>query len=93
MREWIADFFGYATSGFLWEGAIIAVEIMALAMSCGLVLGLGLALMRLSSIRSLRSLAGFYIFVTRGTPQLLQLVFIFDALPYIGLRLDSFSTR
>jgi polar amino acid transport system permease protein len=31
-------------------------------------------------------------FVTRGTPQLLQLVFIFDALPAIGLRLDSFTT-
>ena len=28
----------------------------------------------------------------RGTPQLLQLVFIFDALPAMGIRLDSFTT-
>lgn len=61
-------------------------------MACGLFLGLGLALMRLSRIGLVRRIAGFYIFVVRGTPQLLQLVFIFDALPFIGLRLDSFST-
>ncbi len=61
-------------------------------MACGLLLGLGLALMRLSRVGLVRGIAGFYIFVVRGTPQLLQLVFIFDALPFIGLRLDSFST-
>jgi len=92
MQEWLADFFTYATSGFLWSGALLAVEITVCAMVCGLVLGLGLALMRLSRIRVVRVAAGFYIFITRGTPQLLQLVFIFDALPFIGLRLDSFST-
>ena len=92
MQEWVADFFTYASSGFLWSGALLAVEITVCAMACGLALGLGLALMRLSRVRFVRAAAGFYIFVTRGTPQLLQLVFIFDALPFIGLRLDSFST-
>ena len=92
VQEWLADFANYATSGFLWSGALLAVEITAAAMACGLILGLGLALMRLSRVRAARAAAGFYIFVTRGTPQLLQLVFIFDALPFIGLRLDSFST-
>ena len=92
MQEWLTDFVGYATSGFLWSGALIAVEITLLAMSAGLVLGLGLALMRLSPLAFLRGIAAPYIFFTRGTPQLLQLVFIFDALPYIGLRLDSFTT-
>ena len=60
------------------------MQITVLGMGCGLLLGLGLALMRLSRVRLVRSIAGIYIFVTRGTPQLLQLVFIFDALPYIG---------
>ncbi len=92
VQEWLADFATYATSGFLWNGALLAVEITAAAMTCGLLLGLGLALMRISRIPAIRAAAGFYIFVTRGTPQLLQLVFIFDALPFIGLRLDSFST-
>ena len=90
--DWLSDFANYATSGFLWNGALLAVEITALAMACGLVLGLGLGLMRLSRIGVVRGVAGAYIFATRGTPQLLQLVFIFDALPYVGLRLDSFTT-
>jgi polar amino acid transport system permease protein len=89
---WLTDFATYATSGFLWNGALLAVEITVAAMSGGLLLGLGLALMRLSRNGFVRGIAGFYIFVTRGTPQLLQLAFIFDALPSIGLRLDSFTT-
>jgi polar amino acid transport system permease protein len=89
---WLADFGSYTVSGFLWSGALLAVEITVAAMTCGLILGLGLALLRLSRNAIVRNLAGFYIFVTRGTPQLLQLVFIFDALPAFGLRLDSFTT-
>ena len=92
LAAWLADFATYATSGFLWNGAWLAVEITVLAMACGLVLGLGLALMRLSRLGVVRGIAAFYIFVVRGTPQLLQLVFIYDALPFIGLRLDSFAT-
>ncbi len=88
----IEEFASYLLSGFLWQGALIAVEITVLAMAIGLVLGLGLALMRLSQHSVLRGTAWSYIWVMRGTPQLLQLVFIFDALPAIGLRLDSFST-
>ena len=89
---WLGDFLAYTVSGFLWNGALLAVEITAAAMTCGLVLGLGLALMRLSRVPLVRGVAWFYIFITRGTPQLLQLVFIFDALPYVGVRLDSFVT-
>jgi polar amino acid transport system permease protein len=87
-----SDFLSYVFSGFLWEGALIAVRITAIAMTIGLALGLVLALMRLSRLRVARSVSWLYIWVIRGTPQLLQLVFIFDALPYLGLRFDSFAT-
>src|SRR6201991_5336912 len=82
----------YAVSPFLLGGAWIAVKITLIAMSIGLVLGLGLALMRLSRFKALNSAAWGYIWFVRGTPQLLQLVFIFDALPLIGLRFDEFTT-
>lgn len=88
----LAEFLSYLLSGFLWEGAVIAVKITVISMAVGLVLGLVLALMRLSKFWITRSAAWFYIWVVRGTPQLLQLVFIFDALPHIGLRFDSFTT-
>jgi polar amino acid transport system permease protein len=82
----------YITAPFLWRGALIAVQITVLAMAMGLALGLALALMRLSRFGALRSASWCYVWVMRGTPQLLQLVFIFDALPALGIRLDSFTT-
>src|SRR5580698_3824510 len=83
---------GYVGSPFLLGGAWVAVKITLIAMSTGLVLGLGLALMRLSRFKALNSAAWGYIWFVRGTPQLLQLVFIFDALPLIGLRFDEITT-
>ena len=89
---WPIEFVSYVFSGFLLAGALTAVQITVLAMSTGLVLGLGLALVRLSSVAPLRAAAWTYIWMIRGTPQLLQLVFIYDALPLIGLKFDSFTT-
>jgi polar amino acid transport system permease protein len=89
---WFNEFWSYTTSQFLIDGAIVAVEITVLSMVIGLFVGLFLALMRLSNIWPLNALAWFYIWFIRGTPQLLQLVFIYDALPLIGLRFDTFTT-
>ncbi len=86
------EFLTYFTSPFLWAGAWLAIKITVLAMAAGLVMGLGLALMRLSGVFVLSATAWVYIWIMRGTPQLLQLVFIFDALPFLGIRLDSFTT-
>lgn len=88
---WLQELAGYATDGFLLQGAWMAVKITALAMVFGCVLGLGLALMRLSSSKGINRIAWFYIWFVRGTPQLLQLVFIFNVLPLVGLKFDSFS--
>uniref|UniRef100_UPI00131E736D amino acid ABC transporter permease n=1 Tax=Acidisphaera sp. L21 TaxID=1641851 RepID=UPI00131E736D len=84
--------FGYATSRFLLDGALTAVEITLLALLFGTAGGLVLALMRLSRPAPVRGLAWFYIWFFRGTPLILQLVFLFDALPSAGLRLNSFIT-
>jgi polar amino acid transport system permease protein len=88
----LLEFINYLFSPFLWQGALIAVEITVISMSIGLAMGLGLAMMRLSSVGILSASSWFYIWVVRGTPQLLQLVFIFDALPHVGLKFDSFTT-
>ena len=89
---WIREFLGYVVEPFLWDGALLAVEIAALSMVGGVLLGFGLALLRLSRVRVLSVLAWIYIWFIRGTPQLLQLVFLYDALPSVGIRLDSFTT-
>jgi polar amino acid transport system permease protein len=89
---WFVAIFHYATLPFLLQGALLAVEISVLAMAGGVVLGLGLALMRLSTFAPIRMVAWSYIWFIRGTPQLLQLVFLYDALPGFGITLDTFTT-
>jgi polar amino acid transport system permease protein len=89
---WLREFFSYVVEPFLWQGAVTAVEISALAMVGGVILGLLLALLRLSHISLVRGAAWTYTWFIRGTPQLLQLVFLYDALPPVGIKLDSFTT-
>jgi polar amino acid transport system permease protein len=86
------EFLHYLTSHFLLEGALLAIEIAVVSMVVGLVLGLGLALLRLSRHAVLRGPAWCYIWFIRGTPLLLQLVFIYDVLPAVGIKLDTFTT-
>lgn len=88
----MGDVLGYIASPFLLKGALLAVQIASLAMVLRLLMGVGLALMRLSRFAPLRSFAWFYIWFVRGTPLLLHLVFIYDVLPAIGLKLDTLST-
>ena len=85
-------FLNYAVSPFLLTGAWLALQIAAVALVAGLLLGLGLALLRLSRNPVVSGAAWFYIWVIRGTPLLLQLVFIFDVLPAIGLTFGTFTT-
>src|SRR6516165_1810294 len=82
----------YLGSRFLLDGAVLAIEIAAVSMVFGLALGLGLALMRLSRHATLSGPAWCYIWFIRGTPLLLQLVFIYDVLPAVGIKLDTFAT-
>jgi polar amino acid transport system permease protein len=90
--SWVRELFSYVVNPFLLQGALLAIEIASLAMVGGMVLGLGLALMRLSRFAPIRGIAWLYIWFVRGTPQLLQLVFLYDALPPMGIKLDTFTT-
>jgi polar amino acid transport system permease protein len=90
--QWLTEILSYAIAPFLLEGALLAVEIAALAMVAGALLGLGIALMRMSRFAPVRGIAWFYIWFVRGTPQLLQLVFLYDALPPLGIKLNAFVT-
>lgn len=51
-------------------------------------LGVLVSLARTSKIRALEKITGFYILIMRGTPLLLQIIFIFFGLPAIGISVD-----
>lgn len=68
---------------FLLEGLRVTVVVSLLAMVVGVIVGLVVALARLSPMAPLRWLAVFYIDFLRSTPLLIQLVWVFFALPIL----------
>ena len=72
---------------FLLTGALYTVGISLAAMTIGLTIGLGLALMRISGLAALSIPARVYVSVFRGTPLLVQLFLIYYGLPEFGVRL------
>ncbi len=88
----MTDFLQYLTDPFLWQGLLVAIQITAVSMALALVLGLVLALMRESRHAVVRIPAAFYTWLMRGTPLLLQLVFLYTALPTVGIRLGPVVT-
>ncbi|HEY1565613.1 MAG TPA: amino acid ABC transporter permease/ATP-binding protein [Solirubrobacteraceae bacterium] len=82
----------YLTLGFLWQGLLIAIEISAAAFFAALPFALGLALMRMSRNAVVRWLPVPFIWVMRGTPILLQLLFWYNALPAIGIHTSAIAT-
>ena len=80
----------------LWplvSGALVGTIPLALAsFALGLVLALGVALMRLSRVRIVSAIARIYISIIRGTPLLVQLFVIFYGLPAIGIKIDPWPS-
>jgi polar amino acid transport system permease protein len=81
-----SGFFDYLLNPFLLEGAVTTLWLTAASLSAGLLLGIGLAVMRLSGSPVLSGMAAFYCWVFRGTPLLVQLLIIYTGLPLFGLR-------
>jgi len=67
--------------GALW----VTLQVSIAALAIGFVIGVIVGALRLSPIPLLRRLGGAYIFVFRGIPLLVQLLFIYYFLPRIGL--------
>jgi His/Glu/Gln/Arg/opine family amino acid ABC transporter permease subunit len=75
---------------YLLQGAVVTVELTLLSMVCALVLGLAVALGRLSGLRPLDWILRGYVEVWRDVPLIVQLLVIYFTLPEIGLRLPGF---
>jgi polar amino acid transport system permease protein len=81
-----------ANADLLMWGLGNTLKLTALALLIGTPLGLVLALMRLSPRRILRGPATAYVEVFRATPTLVQLYWLFFALPFvIDIHLNSFQ--
>lgn len=72
------------------EGLKVTMEIFLLTLILSIPLGVLVALGRLSKIKIINKLTGFYVLIMRGTPLLLQIVFIFFGLPNLNIVIDRF---
>src|SRR5262249_358142 len=72
-------------------GALNTLWISLASLLLGLVVGLILAIARDSGIRLLGVVAHAYLWLFRGTPVLLQIVFVFYVLPSLGIVLSRFA--
>lgn len=72
----------------LLSGASITLQVFALVLVLSIPLGIAVAFLMQVHFKPLNWLINIYIWIMRGTPLLLQLIFIYYVLPSIGIRLD-----
>ena len=82
-------FLHYLGLPYLLRGIGFTIAVTVLGLAGGVVVGLVLVAMQLSRVGPLAALARGYTVIFRGTPLILQLVFAYDALPHIGLKLSA----
>ena len=77
----------------LLSGALIGtIPLTLISFAIGLVIALGVALLRMSANPVLSWIGRAYVSVIRGTPLLVQLFLIFYGLPSIGVTLDPWPS-
>ncbi len=87
------DYYVLSIIGPLAQGAVVTLKLFFITLALALPLGLALALVRISRYRSASAAVNGYIWLMRGTPLMLQLLFVYFALPFvpvIGIRLPDF---
>ncbi len=82
-------FFHYLSQPYLLTGIVYTLLITALGLGGGVAMGLVLAGMQLSRFRALAIVARGYAIIFRGTPLILQMIFCYNALPLIGIKLTA----
>lgn len=86
MWEWWPEIFPV-----LLRATAMTVQVMIGALIVALILGMAVALMRISKFKLLRYPALFYTDVMRGTPALVQIFIIYFGLSDLGIEFDPVS--
>jgi polar amino acid transport system permease protein len=88
-----AIFFAALTSEGFRNGAILAIALTVVSQLAAVVIGLVIALMRGSGNRVLRGIGWTYVWIFRAIPTLVQILFVWNALPQLfpALKEEWFS--
>ncbi len=80
----------YQSMPALLTGALLSCQIAAMAASIGLLLGVPLAFCETSTSRLLRAFVWMYVSLFRGTPMLVQILFVYYVLPQFGVMIPPY---
>jgi His/Glu/Gln/Arg/opine family amino acid ABC transporter permease subunit len=80
------------TWSFFLRGVVMTAAMALSGLGLGLPLGLCLALARVQSKRLLSAPAAIYVEVMRGTPLLVQILFVYFVLPSVGVNLPAYAS-
>jgi len=78
--------------GTLWQGVLTTLAITALAFVGAVVIGIVVAVFRVSPIPPLRALGAVYVELFRNIPLLSLLILVAYGLPYVGISFSLFTT-
>jgi polar amino acid transport system permease protein len=87
------SYFNYVLSStvFILKGSVLTIELFSITILFSIPLGVILAILKISKFQILRIVIGFYTWVFRGTPLLLQLFFTYYGLAVLGISLEPFT--
>ena len=74
------------------DGCVVSAQVFFITIVLSIPLGVLLSLGRVSSIKPLQKIIGFYVWVMRGSPLMLQIFFVYFVLPSVGIRLPDFES-
>ena len=73
------------------DGAKVTLNLFFITIFASLPLGFLAAILRISPFKPIRAVMEFYVWLMRGTPLMLQLLFVYFALPMVGIILPGFG--
>lgn len=76
---------------FLLQGAKLTLQVSFFGVLAGLIIGSFMGLFRISDNIILKTVSGIYVEVIRGTPLLVQIIFLYFGLYEIGIRLPALT--
>ncbi|MFC3928954.1 amino acid ABC transporter permease [Streptococcus caprae] len=72
----------------LWSGTLVTLQVFFIVLILSIPLGIVVAFLMQINFKPLKWLLNIYIWIMRGTPLLLQLIFIYYVLPEVGIVMD-----
>ncbi len=82
-------FLHYLSMPYLIQGMSFTLAATGIGLAGGVVVGLLLAALQLSRHKPLAAIARGYAVIFRGTPLVLQMIFFYNALPHVGIKLPG----